>query len=164
MSDKLQSILIGGAVVAVLSTSYLGFINCLCCAGVIVGAMTAVWHYANTNSLTIPSGEGAVIGMSAAVAGSVIAFFVNLILSSLGLGAEQAIQNFILNMFADSMDPDQLAQMEEQFEASSSFGARLMNGAIGVVIYAVFGAVGGVIGAAVFKKGTDTPGMASEGI
>ena len=162
MSAKQQSILLGGAVVAVLSTSYLGFINCLCCAGVIIGAMAAVWHYTSTNSLTISSGEGAVMGLGAAVVGGILAFFINLLLTNFGLGAEAAIQEFILNAVGDSMDPDQLQQMEDQFEASSSFGARLMNGVIGLVVTAICGAIGGAIGAAVFKKEEETPDDASD--
>ncbi len=162
MSAKQQSILLGGAVVAVLSTSYLGFINCLCCAGVIIGAMAAVWHYTSTNSLTISSGEGAVMGLGAAVVGGILAFFINLLLTNFGLGAEAAIQEFILNMVGDSMDPDQLQQMEDQFESSTSFSARLMNGVIGLVVTAIFGAIGGAIGAAVFKKEEETPGDASD--
>ena len=102
------------------------------------------------------------MGLAAAVVGGIIAFFLNLILSSLGLGAEAAIQEFMLNMIGDSMDEEQLRQMEEQFEASSSFGARLTNGVIGLVVTAIFGAIGGAIGAAVFKKGEDKPDDASE--
>lgn len=155
MSTKMQSILLGGAVVAVLSTSYLGFINMCCCAGVIIGSMAAVWHYTSTNDLTIPTGEGAVMGLSAALIGGVIAFVLNIILANMGLGAEEAIQEFIMTRFADAMNPEQLEQMEQQFEASSSMGTRLINGVIGLVITAGFGAAGGAIGASIFKKGTD---------
>lgn len=152
--------MLGSAVVAVLSTSYLGLINCLCCAGVIIGAMVAVWHYTNTNELTIPTGEGAVMGLIAAVVGTVIAFVLNMILTSMGLGLEAAIQEFVLDRFGDQMSPEQLADMEEQFEASSSLGARLVNGVIGLAVSSVFGAIGGALGASLFKKGTDEQGEA----
>ncbi|MFQ5570825.1 MAG: hypothetical protein ACE5G0_14170 [Rhodothermales bacterium] len=160
MSEKTQSIMLGSAVVAVLSTSYLGLINCLCCAGVIIGAMVAVWHYTNTNELTIPTGEGAVMGLIAAVVGTVVAFVLNMILTSMGLGLEAAIQEFVLDRFGDQMSPEQLADMEEQFEASSSLGARLVNGVIGLAVSSVFGAIGGALGASLFKKGTDEQGEA----
>lgn len=152
--------MLGSAVVAVLSTSYLGLINCLCCAGVIIGAMVAVWHYTNTNELTIPTGEGAVMGLIAAVVGTVVAFVLNMILTSMGLGLEAAIQEFVLDRFGDQMSPEQLADMEEQFEASSSLGARLVNGVIGLAVSSVFGAIGGALGASLFKKGTDEQGEA----
>ena len=153
MSDKTQSILIGGAVVAVLSTSYIGFINCLCCAGVIIGAMTAVWHYTNTNSLTIPAGEGAIIGRLAALTGSVLAILINYILMSLGIRSDQVITEFILNRFGDQMPIEQVEAMEDQLDASLTFGSYLLNGLIGLVVSTIFGTIGGAIGASVFKKG-----------
>ena len=155
MSDKTQSILIGGAVVAVLSTSYIGFINCLCCAGVIIGAMTAVWHYTNTNSLTIPAGQGAVIGLLAALAGVTLATLVNYILMSLGIRSDQVITEFILNRFGDQMPVEQVEAMEDQLNASLNFGTYLVNALIGFVVSTIFGAIGGAIGASVFKKGEE---------
>lgn len=155
MPDKTQSILIGGAVVAVLSTSYIGFINCLCCLGVIIGSMTAVWHYTNTYSMTIPAGQGALLGLLAAVVGVVLATLVNYILINLGIRSDQAIVEFILNRFADQMPPEQVDAMEEQLDAPITFGAYFVNGLIGLVVSSIFGAIGGAIGAAVFKKGTD---------
>ena len=58
MPDKQQSIILGGIVAGILSTSYLGFLNLLCCMGIIIGALVAVWHYTDTHELTIPSGTG----------------------------------------------------------------------------------------------------------
>ena len=162
MSAKQQSILLGGLVVAVLSTSYLGFINCLCCAGVIIGAMAAVWHYTNTNELTIPTGEGALMGLSAAVVGFFIAFIINFILISLGIRHDLAITQAILNNFGDSMPPEQVEAMEDQMDAAITFGAYAINGIIGLVVSTIFGAIGGAIGAAVFKKGSDTPDEAAD--
>lgn len=160
MSPKGQSILLGAGVVAVLSTSYLGFVNCLCCAGVIAGAMVAVWHYTTNNNLTIPAGEGAVIGLLAAVAGGLIALVLNLILTGIGLGADEAIREFALEYLRDAVPPDQLDDIEEQMEAGQTAGAIVINGLCSVVIYAIFGALGGVIGASVFKKGPTTdPGV-----
>lgn len=150
--------ILGAAVVAVLSTSYLGFINCLCCAGVIAGAMAAVWHYTNTNELTIATGEGAVMGLVAGALGAVVAFFLNYALLQMGLGAEEAIREVVMNMFADQMSTEQIEEMERQMESGSSFGARAVNGLIGVVVSAIFGAIGGAIGAAVFKKGSEEDG------
>ena len=160
MSPKGQSILLGAGVVAVLSTSYLGFVNCLCCAGVIGGAMVAVWHYTTNNNLTIPAGEGAVIGLLAAVVGGIIAVILNLMLTGIGLGADEAIREFALEYLRDAVPPDQLDELEEQMEAGQTAGAILINGVCSVVIFAIFGAIGGVIGASVFKKGPTTePGM-----
>ena len=161
MSPKGQSIFIGGIVVAVLSTSYLGLINLLCCAGVIIGAMAAVWHYTSENELTIPAGEGAVMGLSAAALGVVLATIINFILIKMGIRHDLMISEFILGQFGGSMPPEQVEAMEEQMTQPVTIGAYLVNGLIGIVVSVIFGAIGGAIGAAVFKKGTDTPDIAS---
>ena len=163
MSAKQQSILLGGLVVAVLSTSYLGFINCLCCAGIIIGAMASVWHYTSTNELTIPTGEGAVMGLSAALVGFFIAFIINYILITIGIRHDLAITQAILNNFGDQMPPEQVEAMEDQMDAAITIGSYAINGLIGIVFSLIFGAIGGAIGAAVFKKGKEeTPGEASD--
>ncbi len=153
MSPKAQSILLGAGVVAVLSTSYLGFVNCLCCAGVIAGSMVAVWHYTTNNSLTLPTGEGVLMGVAAAAIGAVAALILNFFLTSLGLGADEAIRQFMLEYLRDAVPPEQFDEIEDQIATSATAGAYFLNGLCGVVIYVIFGAIGGAIGAAVFKKG-----------
>ena len=76
MSDKMMSILIGGVAAAVLATiislpqnQCLGCLACLCYVG---SGLLAVWHYTNTNSLTIKGGEGASIGAMAGVVAGVV--------------------------------------------------------------------------------------------
>ena len=156
MSPKGQSILIGGVVVGLLSTSYLGYINFLCCAGVIIGAMAAVWHYTSENELTIPPGEGAVMGLRAAALGVVLATIINFILIKMGIRHDLAISGFILERFGDSMPPESLEAMEDQMTQPITIGSYLVNGLIGIVVSVIFGAIGGAIGAAIFKKGSDT--------
>lgn len=164
MSPKAQSTLLGAAVVAVLSTSYLGLINCLCCAGVIAGAMVAVWHYTETNKLTLPTGEGVMMGVAAAAIGWVIASILNFIIMTMGIRSDQVISEYILEMFRDQMPPEQIDQMEEQMNQpvtlATYFGT--INLWIGLVVSIIFGAIGGAVGASVFKKG-ETPGAPETG-
>ena len=155
MPSKNQSILIGSLVVALLSTSYLGLINLICCLGVIVGAASTVWHYTTTNKLTVPAGTGAGMGAAAGAIGAVIATILNFILMQAGLDGSDVINNMIMERFASQMDPEQLAEMEAQQEAARTVAGQATNAAIFFVVSAIFGAIGGAIGAAVFKKGTE---------
>lgn len=157
MSAKQQSILLGGAVVALLSTSYLSFINFLCCLGVIAGALVAVWHYASTNQLTIKPGEGAVMGLLAGVVGGAIALVLNYILIQIGIRHDLAITDWMLDAFRDSMPPDQYREMMDQRNAPVTIGSYLGSGMIGLLVSGIFGAIGGAIGAAIFKKGSESP-------
>jgi hypothetical protein len=124
--------------------------------------MTAVWHYTNENELTVPTGEGAVIGLSAAAVGVVLATILNFILIKVGIRHDLAISEFVIQQFGDSMPPESLEEMKRQMNQPITIGAYLINGLVGIVISVIFGAIGGAIGAAVFKKGSDTPDAASD--
>lgn len=157
MPDTKQSILLGALVSGILGTSYLSLINLLCCLGVIVGALVAVWHYTETNELTIPTGKGAGLGALAAIGGAVIALVLNLILIQMGIRHDLAFAEFMLNRLGDQMPPEQLEGLEAQLEAPFQIGPYLLNGLLGLAISAAFGAIGGSIGAKVFKKGGEEP-------
>ncbi len=157
MPSKQQSIILGGLVVAVLSTSYLSYINFICCLGVLSGAIVAVWHYTDTNELTISSRDGAVMGLLAGLLGLVVASVLNFALIKMGIRHDQAITQFFLNTMGDSMPPEQYDNMMEKMNAEFTVGLMLKNMAIGAIAYVIFGAIGGVIGAKMFKKGGDEP-------
>ncbi len=153
MPSKQQSIIVGSAVVAILSTSYLGLINMLCCAGIIAGAMVAVWHYTDNNNLTMSAGSGAVLGLTVAIIGTLISLVLNYIFIKMGVRSDLAVVNFIINTFGDQMPPEQVDAMLAQAEVDPTLMSHFGQGLIGVAFSAIFGAIGGAIGAAIFKKG-----------
>lgn len=157
MPSRTQSILIGGLVTGILSTSVLGMINILCCAGVIIGAMVGVWHYTEENSLTIPSSQGALIGALCGVIGAVIAGILNQLLMTIGLDFGMAMQEqFMRNM---GMSAEQLEQMREMQQGQQGNVLWTIGGIVfSMFLFAIFGALGGAIGASVFQKGDEQPG------
>lgn len=157
MPDTKQSIILGALVTGVLSTSYLGYINFLCCLGVLVGSLATVWHYTDTNELTIPTGKGAGMGAVSALGGLIFATIVNLILVSVGINHETAMQEWMINNFAENMPPEQLEEMEAQMEAGKTLLQHVLGVLIGGAVFSVFGAIGGAMGAKIFKKGGDEP-------
>lgn len=157
MPSRTQSILIGGLVVGVLSTSVIGLINLLCCAGVIIGAMVGVWHYTETYQITIESGQGALIGALAGVVGAIVAGLLNQLLMVIGLdymgGMREMMQQFSQMQGDTGMTDEQMRMMQQ-----GSWLVMLLGVAFNIVLYGLFGAVGGAIGASVFQKGDDTSG------
>lgn len=166
MPDKQQSILLGTLVAAILSTSYLGFINLICCLGVIIGSMTAVWHYTSNNSLTIPAGQGAGMGAIAGGLGMIIAGILSLGLAAAGINAEGAILDAVIGFLENSAEnasgdqleqiEEQIASLEEQRDAQGSVGDVLMGLFFSALAGSIFGAIGGVLGAVLFKKGPES--------
>jgi len=156
MPSKQQSIILGGLIAGLLSTSYLGLINLLCCAGVIIGALVSVWHYTDTNELTIKAGQGAVIGLLAALIGWGVSFVLNFILIKAGIRSDLVFSQFILDRFGDNMPQESVDELVEQMNAEMTL-AKYLAGAVWGLLFPVFGAIGGSIGALLFKKGGGEP-------
>jgi hypothetical protein len=150
MTPKQQSILVGGLVTGVLSTSYLGLINFACCLGVILGAIVAVWHYTSEQGVTVEAGDGALMGAAAGAIGALVSTILTLaIIQPLGLGLDQVMMDVIRDM-------DLTAETRKQIEMQAEQGNTVSGVAFGVlsnlVLFSVFGAIGGAIGAAIFRK------------
>jgi len=155
MPSKQQSIILGGLIAGLLSTSYLGLINMLCCAGIIIGALVSVWHYTDTNELTIKAGQGAVIGLLAALVGWAVSLVLNYILIKAGIRSDRDLSQFRLDRFGDSMGEEGVERIVEQMNTEITLGKYMLSALWGVLLSAIFGAIGGSIGAVLFKKGGD---------
>jgi hypothetical protein len=157
MPDKRQSIILGTALVTLLSTSYLGLINLLCCAGVWIGALVTVWHYTSNNELTLAGGQGAVLGLTVGILGAALAAVLNYVLMRMGVRPDLVLGQAILDMFADGMPDAQYDEARERLMQDPTIGSLLINSAVSLALSAGIGAIGGAIGASVFKKGGDEP-------
>ncbi len=159
MPDKKQSILLGGLISGLLSTSYLGFINFLCCLGVIAGALAAVWHYTSTNELTIKTGEGAGMGALAGLVGYFVGNILTMLLMSMGVRHDLAANQFVLDRFGENMPPEQydmmVAQIEKPFTLVGWVSENMLTLVISALVVVAMGAIGGALGAKMFKKGGD---------
>lgn len=160
MPSKLQSILLGAVVYAVVSVvlavigqaaglgnvggAVLLLFSCL--IGLALGAMP-VWHYTSTHQLTVPAGTGAGMGAGALAIGVIIAAILQFALVAAGVMTDPQ------ELMMDQWEAQGMTQ--EQIEMAQTFSNPLISTAIGLVIGAVIGAVGGAIGASIFKRGAD---------
>ena len=163
MSDKIQSILIGGIAAGVLAVVFsipqncLGCLACLCYVG---SGLVAVWHYTKTNTLTIKGGEGAGLGAMAGVVSGVVAGVLGLIFRAIGLlpGVDDIIEKMVEDGQLEQLDPETAEMIYSFIETFAGIGGIVF----GVIFAVILGVIGGAIGAAVFKKGTATPGEVSD--
>ena len=154
MPNKSQSILLAGAAIGV-TAAILGLIpaigSCLACVAYICAGVLAVWHYTDRHHLTLKGGQGAGIGALAGIVAMAVASILGFLFMAIGLTPpiRQVIEE---QLDASGMDP---AQAEQIMEMTSSplfiVGVFL----VALVIYAILGAIGGAIGASVFKKEKD---------
>lgn len=149
MASKQQSILIGGLVAGVLLTSYLAVINVLCCLGVVLGGVTAVWHFTATHREPVETGDGAVMGSLAGIAGLLVSTAMDYVLRPLDMDIQSAMMGAMEALYTPEM-MEQVRQQMDAAQAQQGIGAIVFNLLIGAVVTAVFGAIGGAIGAGFF--------------
>ncbi|ACY48804.1 hypothetical protein [Rhodothermus marinus] len=151
MQEKLPSILLGGAVVGVANVliAQIPVVGgCLACLLYIGAGMLAVWHYTNAYRVTLPGGQGAVMGLLAGIVAALTSGVLSILLIRIGV-----LPDPIAAMEASG----QLSQMPPEQAEMTVRVVRMLTGPLGLLIGAVIGGliglIGGVIGAATFKKG-----------
>jgi len=156
MTPRQQSILVGAVVTGILSTSYLGLINTLCCLGVIVGGIVTTQQYATRTRGSIPSGDGAVLGAFAGAGGAVLASLFDVMLRPLNLDSSSISQD-MMEQFMQGMEGQQgmSPEMMQQMQGEGPGLLSVMGLAflfMNLILYAIFGAIGGAIGTALFGE------------
>jgi hypothetical protein len=154
MSDRLQPALWGGAFIGVLSAlPIVNAGNCCCCLWVLVGGALAAYLRQQNHPYQIDAAEGAIVGLMAGVIGGVAYSILSIPFEMLA-GPYQ--QQWMERMMADN--PDITPEMRDMFtRLTTSSGLKVIGMLISVVIYSVFGMLGGLIGAAMFKKNLPPP-------
>jgi len=134
-----------GAVITLLLTNipFVNLVNCVICAGFWVGPLFATWLYKRMSG-TLSTKEGVWVGITAGA----IAGVVGLLLSFVGAAGAAGMVNQ-LNMF---MSP------EDQIDMSGVEGTigNLLITLFGIIFDIVVGAIGGLVGAAIFKNKAQT--------
>ena len=116
---------------------YISFVNCLVCGGFWGSAVLAVWLYRRlSGALTVR--QGVRIGLLTGICAGVLGFA----LSFTGLSGIQGI----LNSVNQALPPD----ASQSMEGIPSWGLMLIN-LVGVLFNIFFGAIGGWLGAFIFR-------------
>jgi hypothetical protein len=120
----------------------IGFVNCLLCAGFWGSAIFAVWLYrrlSGTPTVRQGAGIGALTGLLAGLLGFLLSF--------VGLAGLQGFMNTVAQLGG----PDAVKGMGDV----PAWG-RIVFNLVGVLFNVAFGALGGLIGAAIFNRGGKT--------
>jgi hypothetical protein len=153
--DKFIPALYGGIIMGVLSAvPILNFVNCLCCAGTMLGGFMAVYFYkkqltaemdAMTNSDGL--GLGAFAGLFGAIASTILGGLIFLIVGD--IASEMVLRILNSSGVLNNMPPESRAQMEQQM---AQRGFSIVSVVANFIICPLFGLLGGLIGYAVFRK------------
>ena len=159
-SGRLQPALYGGLFIGVLSALPLvNAGNCCCCLWVLMGGALAVYLRQQNSPYSVPASEGALTGLLAGLIGGVVAGLLSIPLQAMTSGFQHQILERIL-----SSNPDMPAEARDAMERWATGSAlRTVGALINVVVFTVFGMLGGLLGVAVFKKNAPAPPPAPPG-
>lgn len=153
-----QAALIGGAVMGVLSALpliYLG--NVCCCMWVVSGGLVAAYVLQQNQAAPITPGDGALAGLLAGLAGACVHLVLAIPIDILMAPMERAMAQRFFDM-AGAMSPE-MRDMFDRIAGSNvemSVGIILIRRVVGFIfmlfIGAVFSTLGGLLGAALFRK------------
>ena len=154
MNEKTKAALIGGVSFGIASAlPHLEMINVVCCALYVAGGALASYLYLKTlptQPASAPYKDGAVVGLLAGVFGGIASAVAATLLSMAGVGSEDAA-NAIATMKQQGIEPPSfvLDMMGADGASMSMFFTAL---AVGVILFGIFGTLGGLLGVAIFTK------------
>jgi hypothetical protein len=131
--------------------------NLCCCLWVVGGGMVAAFVLQQNESASITPADGALVGLFAGLLGAVIQVLVSIPITFVVAPMERALLQRVVDM-AGTM-PEEMREMVEQYSRGGqsivfTVVARAIAFMLWLCVGAVFSTVGGLIGAAVFRKPT----------
>ena len=154
MEGRLQPILLGGLFIGVLSSLPLVSAgNCCCCLWIIAGGALAAYLRQQNLPVQISAAEGLLVGMLAGFVGGIVTVIFSIPMQMVTGPFEQQMIERIL-----SANPDIPSETRDMIERAAAGGAFTAFRAVTTIVTSVvFGLLGGLLGAAIFKKTPPPP-------
>lgn len=151
--QKLLPAIYGGTIMGIIAAvPFLNLMNCLCCAGIILGGFLAVFFYKSNftpDTPTFSAGDCLAVGALAGVAGAII----GTLLTAASMSIFGNVMVDFISELIRSMDlPEEVIdQVEEALAQSLGGGMILIEFLTNLILYPLFGLLGGLIGYGIFK-------------
>ncbi len=154
MASKLQPAFWGGLFIGILSAlPIVNAGNCCCCLWVISGGALATYLYQQNLPLSVTAADGALVGLLAGAIGGVIGALVAIPLEMMTGPMQLQFMERIL-----SSNPEVTPEMREMMEGLMTGGGfRVISMIVSVIVFTIFGMLGGLLGVAIFKKNVPPP-------
>ena len=151
-SGRLQPALLAGAFIGVLSAlPFISAGNCCCCLWVLGGGVLAVYLRQQNQPVVVDAAEGMLMGLLAGAIGAVICTVLSIPVNMV-MGPMQA--EWMSRMAGNDDMPPEVREMMQRFAMGSGV---VLTGLFNLVVFSVFGLLGGLLGVAIFKKNTPPP-------
>jgi hypothetical protein len=144
--------LYGGIIMAIISSvPGLNLLNCLCCAGILLGGAMAVFFYQKDLTPDHPpmtNSDAVQLGLLAGVFGALIGSAISAaIMAAFGNVAGQMIKS-MMEQYSDQMPPGTMEKFEEGLKQN---GFSFLQVIFALLLDSLFGLLGGLIGFAIWK-------------
>jgi len=156
-APKLQPALYAGLAIGVLSAlPFVNLGNCVCCLWIVGGGALAVYLMQQNHPYPITAADGALVGLLAGMIGAIISGLLSIPINmAMGPVLERFVQGLLLS------NPDIPAEtksaVENMLGRSPSVIGTIASIGFGMVVGAIFGMLGGLLGVAMFKKNAPPP-------
>ena len=140
--------IISGIIAGLLSTvPFINLVNLLCCLLVIIGGVIGVYLLSTKVDRKITYGDGAIVGFFSGLVAAVISTIIHAIFLVIGLNIAMIVLERLWDIIPDFEYYGDIA-------AAAKLGAGFVVLCLlsSILLFAFFGAVGGIIGTAMFAK------------
>ena len=135
VNKLIKPALIAGGIAGILSTiPIINFVNCICCGWIVIFGFVSV-YLLKKDIKTVEPIDGAIVGALTGLIAFVVVTILDVLLNSLFVG--------LTGMFGSMEDME--------INALSSGITLLVSGVMRIIIFPVFGAIGGIIGVTLLK-------------
>jgi len=151
--SRYQPALIGGLLIGVLSSvPLIEGLNACCCLWVVAGGVLTTYLLQQRTPEPIQTSDALLMGVIAGLIGAVITVIAKSVLfTAMGPMVQEQVQQALDR-------PDMPPQMREFVQKlMTGRGMLLVQAAICIPLFAIFGMLGGLLGTAFFKKKTPPP-------
>jgi hypothetical protein len=157
--------LIGGAVMGVLSAlPIVSAGNICCCLWVVSGGLVAAYVFQQNHTAPISASDGALVGLLGGLFGALIHTVVSIPIDIVIGPMQRALMQRLIDMAGNGGLPSDMRDMFERFGDRRTSGAFFIVGHIvGLMFWlcigGVFSTLGGLLGAAIFRKPAPPAGV-----
>lgn len=153
--DKMIPALYGGIIIGIISSvPFLNLINCLCCAGIMGGAVISVFFYKQNftpDTQPFSKGDCLTVGIYAGIVGAFVGTVLDVVfLKAFGNVVGQFIMDYIQNMEID-IPEESMEAIRQAFQESTSIFSVILSLVSSLILNTIFGLLGGLIGYNIFK-------------
>jgi hypothetical protein len=154
--NKFQPALLGGLVLGVLSSlPVVNVANC-CCIWLVTGGVLAAWVMQQNHPAPIQLADGAMAGLLAGVFGAIVWLVLYVPMHMLTGDMQARMVERVLQNAGDL--PANVRDALENAQSGGSLAASIVIGFLFMLVAgAIFSTLGGLLGAALFKKGQPPP-------